>query len=139
MKIRRDKFATAIACAIVSVASVSNADERCSGKSVTEVLTLQKLPRQLRQLLPATTNAIAGIADRGGHFNATDAVYHAWPMQRFSLAAVGTTCAVIAIEHGGRAHNFVVTEYRLTDAAWTSVESHTVFEEPKSTEDLLRK
>jgi hypothetical protein len=139
MKLRRHTFAAAFVCAIASSVSLSYAGERCSGKPVVEVLTLQKLPSQLRQLLPAATSGTAGIADRGGQFNATDAIYHDWPMRRFSLAAVGATCAVVAVEHGGRAHNFVLTEYRLTDAVWTSVESHTVFEEPKSTEDLLSK
>ncbi len=139
MKIRRDRFAAAFVCAIVFVTSRTNADERCSGRSVAEVRSLQKLPRLLRQLLPTATSGIAGIADRGGHFNPTDAVYHDWPMQRFSLAAVDATCAVIAVEHGGRGHNFVLTEYRLTNAAWIPVESHTVFAEPKSIEDLIRR
>jgi hypothetical protein len=137
MKIRRHKFAAAFVCAIASGASPSYADERCAGKPVAKVRTLQTLPSQIRQLLPAATSGMAGIADRGGHYNATYAVYHDWPMQRFSLAVVGATCAVVAVENGGRAHNFVLTEYRLTEAGWRSVESRTVFEEPKSTEDLL--
>jgi hypothetical protein len=139
VNIRRHTFAAAFICAIASSASLSYAGERCSGKPVAEVLTLQHLPSQLRQLLPAATSGMAGIADRGGQFNATDVVYHDWPMQRFSMAAVGATCAVIAVEHGGRAHNFVLTEYHLADGVWTSVESRTAFEEPKSTEDLLSK
>jgi len=53
------------------------------------------------------------------------------------LAAVGATCAIVAVEYGGRAHGFELTEYRLTDGGWHFIGGHTVSEEPKSTKDLL--
>jgi hypothetical protein len=78
-----------------------------------------------------------GIADRGGRFNVTDVAVHDWPMRRFVLAAVGTSCAVVAVEYGGRAHGFELTEYRLTAEGWKADERRTLSSEPKSTKDLL--
>lgn len=109
----------------------------CPGVAVSETRSLGKLPRQLRRLLPTATHGLNSIADRGGRFNVTDVVGNDLPMRRFTLAAVGETCAVIAVEYGGRAHGFELSEYRLTAGAWHSVARHSVFEEPKSIAELL--
>jgi hypothetical protein len=58
-------------------------------------------------------------------------------MRRFSLAAVGKTCAVIAIEYGGIAHGFGLVEHHLTAGSWTSIRPIAVLEEPTSVHDLL--
>jgi hypothetical protein len=79
---------------------------------------------------------VGGIADRGDRFNVTDVVDPTLPMRRFTLAAVGTTCAIIAVEHGGRGHGFELTEFHLTDAGWHPTSRHTRFDEPKSIKDL---
>jgi hypothetical protein len=60
-------------------------------------------------------------------------------MRRFVLAAVGTSCAVVAIEYGGRAHGFELTEYCLTSEGWNAGERHALSSEPKSTNDLLQR
>lgn len=104
---------------------------------MTEVRSLQSLPHSLRPLLPAATSSLVGIADRDGRFNVTDVVDHNLPMQRFVLAAVGTTCAVVAVEHGGRAHGFELTEYRLIDDKWKPTGRLRTLDESKSTRDLL--
>jgi hypothetical protein len=80
---------------------------------------------------------VDGIADRDGRFNVTDVTAHNWPMRRFVLAAVGTSCAVVAVEYGGRAHGFELTEYRLTGEGWKAGERRILSSEPKSTKDLL--
>jgi hypothetical protein len=125
-----------LAAAIETVPSFG--DDRCSGVTVTEVRSLLTLPNQIRRLLPSDTHGLDGIADRGGRFNATDVVVDQdVPMRRFILAAVGTTCTVIAVEKGGRAHYFELTEYRLTATGWASHRRDAVFQEPKSASDLL--
>lgn len=113
------------------------AAERCSAAAVTEVRSLEALPSQLRHLFPSATRGVDGIADRGGRFNVTDVIDHDWPTRRFVLAAVGTSCAVVAVEYGGRTHGFEMTEYRLTGEGWKAVERSTLSSEPKSTKDLL--
>ena len=123
-------------CAVF-VAPLTYAEDRCSGAAVTEVRSLEALPNQLRHLFPSSTIGVDGIADRGGRFNATDVIAHDWPMRRFVIAAVGTSCAVVAIEYGGRAHGFELREYRLTGEGWKAGERRTLSIEPKSTSDLL--
>ena len=119
------------------VAPPTYAEDRCNGTAVTEALSLEALPYQLRHLLPSSTSGVDGMADRGGRFNATDVVVHDWPMRRFVLAAVGTSCAVVALEYGGMAHGFELTEYHLTGEGWKAGARRTLPSEPKSIGDLL--
>jgi hypothetical protein len=114
-----------------------NAADRCSGIAVIEVRSLAGLPADLRKQLPATSRGLRGLADRGGAFNVTDVVDDSLPMRRFTLAAVGATCAVVAVEYGGYSHGFELTEYRLAAAGWGSVWRSTVLAEPRSVRDLL--
>jgi len=118
--------------------------DQCSGSDLVEVRSLAALPTGIRQLLPRGTGH-DGIADRGGRFNVTDALTRetaALPMRRFTLAAVGATCAVVAIEYGGIAHGFGTREYRLIGEVWREVWPATaqggLSREPKSVSDLLR-
>ena len=138
MNMQRCSFVVIIfAFSAVFGAPVAFAEDRCSGAAITEVRSLDALPKQLRHLFPSSTTGVDGIADRRGRFNATDVIVHDWPMRRFVLAAVGTSCAVVAVEYGGRAHGYELTEYRLATDGWKAGERHTSFSEPKSTKDLL--
>ena len=107
---------------------------------VLEVKSLAALPTGIRQLLPSGTGH-DGIADTGGRFNVSDALTPetaALPMRRFNLAAVGATCAVVAIEYGGIAHGFETREYHLIDGVWRVAAQGGLSREPKSVSDLLR-
>ena len=115
----------------------SFAAERCFGVAIVEVRSLVGLPADLRKQLPTMTHGLHGIADRRGSFNVTDVVDPDLPMQRFSLAAVGTTCAVVAVEHGGLAHRFELTEFHLVAGKWITVGSSALHAEPKTVGDLL--
>jgi hypothetical protein len=138
MNVQRYSFiAIILAFSAFFVAPPTYAEDRCNGASVTEVRSLEALPNQLRHLLPSSTSGVDGMADRGGRFNATDVIVHDWPMRRFVLAAVGASCAVVAVEYGGRAHGFELTEYLLTGEGWRAGERRTLSSEPKSTGDLL--
>jgi hypothetical protein len=128
---------TILAFSAVFVAPPTHAEDRCSGEAVTEVRSLAALPNQLRHMFPSSTSGVDGIADRGGRFNVTDVTNQNWPMRRFVLAAVGTSCAVVAVEYGGRAHGFELIEYRLTGEVWKAGERRSLSSEPKSTKDLL--
>ncbi len=137
MNMQRHSLVAILAFSAVFVAPPTYAEDRCSGAAVSEVRSLEALPNQLRHLFPSATSGLDDIADRGGRFNVTDVTDHDWPMRRFVLAAVGTSCAVVAVEYGGRAHGFELTEYRLTGGGWKAVERRTLSSEPKSTKDLL--
>jgi hypothetical protein len=137
MNMQRHSLVVILAFSAVCGEPAICAEDRCSEAALTEVRSLEALPSQLRQLFPSATSGADGIADRGGRFNVTDVIDHDWPMRRFVLAAVGTSCAVVAVEYGGRAHGFELTEYRLTGEGWKAVERRTLSREPKSTKDLL--
>lgn len=122
----------------MGVATPCLAESGCDAAHLIEVRSLGTLPTAIRHLLPSATHGLDGIADRGGHFNVTDVVDHDLPMRRFSLAAVATTCAVIAAEYGGVAHGFEITEYRLTAAGWRLKWRRAVFSAPNSVAELLR-
>ena len=123
--------------AVALAAAPSYANDRCHGVALTEARSLADLPKALRQLLPSAEWGLNGIADRGGRFNVTDAVDHNLPMLRFTLAAVGSTCAVIALEYGGFIHRFELTEYSLTTAGWTLIGRARLAAPPKSLQDLV--
>jgi hypothetical protein len=134
------RFATVRAILVVMLwfgSGASFSGERCHGVSMSEVRSLGKLPSDLRKQLPRSEAGLDGIADRDGRFNATDVVTPNVPTRRFTLAAVGATCAVIAVERGGIARWFEVTEYRLSGATWNLVVKATIRQEPRSIADLL--
>jgi hypothetical protein len=110
---------------------------RCAGTAVKEVQSLSALPSELRRLLPKQPQGLDGIADRGERFNVTDVVVRDLRMRRFMLAAIGDNCVVIAIERGGRGHYFELTEYRLIEGSWRSIDDAKVEKEPTSIDDLL--
>jgi hypothetical protein len=134
---RLRKFSATTALVVVFGAAPVYGEDRCQDAKLTEVRSLAELPDGLRRLLPSATTGLDGIADRGGRFNPTDVVSQEVPMRRFTLAAVGSTCAVVAVERGGRGHYFELTEYRLNDATWKSVDRETRSEGPKSLAELV--
>jgi hypothetical protein len=88
-------------------------------------------------LLPSETTGLAGIADAGADFNLTDVVDRQLPMKRFTLAAVGKTCALVGIEIGGYSHHYQIEEYRLVGAEWQRNGRDDVGGRPRSVDDLL--
>lgn len=136
-RFRSFTFVLTILALGAGIAAPSYAKDECDATQLTEVRSLGRLPIAIRRLLPSGTRGLHGIADRGGDFNVTDVVDDTLPMRRFTLAAVGNSCALIAVEYGGRAHGFEVTEYRLTALGWQSIWRRTVFREPNSVADLV--
>jgi hypothetical protein len=109
---------------------------RCSVQGASEIVSLSGLPAALRTLLPRPERGMDGIADRGSRFNATDVRGNALPSRRFALAAVFGDCAVIAIEYGGIARVFEITEYHLIQGRWNVTSRTSVFREPRTVMDL---
>lgn len=138
-KYRSFVWVPVIVALCMAMAAPSLAKNGCDATQLTEVRSLGELPSPIRRLLPVATRGLHGIADRGEDFNATDAVFDdTLPMRRFTLAAVGSTCALIGVEYGGIAHGFEVTEYRLTAVGWQSIWRRGVVREPNSVAELLR-
>ncbi|HEV2700047.1 MAG TPA: hypothetical protein VGV09_00330 [Steroidobacteraceae bacterium] len=130
----------ALAGAVGSIlCAPSFADSPCSGVALSEVRSLTLLAPTLRQVLPKNTDGLDGIADRGADFNSGDALVANLPRQRFGIAAVSATCAIIAVEHGGIAFHTTMTEYHFTLAGWRPVAHSMTFASPNSMQDLLRR
>jgi hypothetical protein len=125
-----------IACTILCATSF--ADSPCSGIALTEIRSLTQLSPTLRQVLPKNADGLDGIVDRGANFNSGDALVANLPRQRFGIAAVSATCAVIAVEHGGFAFHTTMTEYHFTLAGWRPAAHSMTGSSPGSMEDLLR-
>jgi hypothetical protein len=126
-----------IACSFWGVTSF--ADSPCLGVALTEMRSLMQLPPALRQVLPNKTVGLDGIADRGANFNTGDALVDDLPRQRFGIAAVGATCAIIAVEHGGIGFHTTLNEYHFTAAGWRRTAFRTTTTSPDSLADLLRR
>jgi hypothetical protein len=80
---------------------------------------------------------LKGIADSDARFNVIDVIDPSLPMQKFLLAAVGETCAVIAVVHGGFVEFTTLTEYRWGDSGWAATSEIQTHGYPKSVHDLL--
>lgn len=136
-RFRSFTFVFAILALGAGIAAPSSAKNACDTTQLTGVRSLGNLPGPIRRLLPSATRGQSGIADRGGNFNVTDVIDPSLPMRRFTLAGVGSTCALIAIEYGGFVHGFEVAEYGLTTVGWRLRWRRTVVREPSSVADLV--
>jgi hypothetical protein len=125
-----------VACTLFCATSF--ADSPCSGVALTEVRSLTQLSPTLRQVLPKKADGLDGIVDRGANFNSGDALVANLPRQRFGIAAVSATCAIIAVGHGGIGFHTTLTEYHFTLAGWRPVAHSTTGSSPGSMQDLLR-
>ncbi len=109
----------------------------CVGKPLTEAHSLEILPAQLNSLLGRDRSGLEGIADRNGKFNVTDVVDNKLPMRRFVLAGLSASCAVVAVERGGRAHTYEVVMFERTDAKWRVAQRWSINAAPRSLQELV--
>lgn len=135
MTVKHAAFAS-VACTILCATCCAGSP--CSGVALTEVRSLTQLSPTLRQVLPKQADGLDGIVDRGANFNSGDALVANLPRQRFGIAAVSATCAIIAVEHGGIGLHTTMTEYHFTAAGWRPVAHGITGPSPGSMQDLLR-
>jgi hypothetical protein len=73
-------------------------------------------------LLPGGVASLLGnkpIADRGEVFNPADVVWaDSPPSRRFAMAGVSKTCALVAVEYGGRTSGVELYAFELRDRGW---------------------
>ena len=85
---------------------------------LTEVRTIRALPIEVQAALGAAEVGLWGIAERDADFNRTDDVDANLPMRRFSVAGTSESCAVVAIERGGRGYWIEVLMFERADKEW---------------------
>jgi hypothetical protein len=108
----------------------------CAGRPLIEARSLEALPPQLNSLLGRDRGDLEGIADRNGKFNVTDVVDNKLPMRRFVLAGLSASCAIVAVERGGRAHTYEVVAFEQTNAKWRVAQRWSINAAPRSLQEL---
>ncbi len=110
------KIATALFVALLAAcSSPAPSSVQWRGQEFSEITSLKALPASIQGALGASRPGLEGVADAGASFNVTDVVDAKLPMRRFVLAGLSKTHALVAVEHGGRAHNVRVVLYELPD------------------------
>jgi len=120
-----------------SLVAAAQQQSACAGKPLVEAHSLEILPSQLNSLLGRDRSGLEGIADRNGKFNVTDVVDNKLPMRRFVLAGLSASCAVVAVERGGRAHTYEVVMFERTDAKWRVAQRWSINAAPRSLQELV--
>jgi hypothetical protein len=89
----------------------------------TEAQSLRELPAGVQVLLGVGLSPHdGGIADRGENFNASDMWADGMPpTRRFVLGLVSGDKALVALEQGGRAHQYKAVEFRQSGTTWEPV------------------
>src|SRR2546425_9391173 len=137
-----DVTPTVVASVLVSFLSgfslVATAQQHsvCAGRPLTEARSLEALAPQLNSLLGRDRDGLEGIADRNGKFNVTDVVDNKLPMRRFVLAGLSASCAIVAVERGGRAHTYEVVAFEQTNAKWRGAQRRGVHARPRSLPEI---
>jgi len=88
----------------------------------------------IQETLGVGRAGLEGIADAGDSFNVTDVVDTNLPNRRFTIAGISNTHLLVAIERGGRAHNFQILLFELPQ---TPKGEWTIFEKPADLRALL--
>jgi hypothetical protein len=86
----------------------------------TEARSVRELPAGIQALLGVGLG-LAGIADRGGDFNETDASDDSMPRRRFVLGVVNGGTALVALEQGGRVYAVRAVEFKQAGTTWDAV------------------
>ena len=120
-----------------SLVAVAQHQSACAGKPLTEAHSLEILPAQLNSLLGRDRSGLEGIADRNGKFNVTDVVDNKLPMRRFVLAGLSASCAIVAVERGGRAHTYEVVAFEHINARWRVAQRWSINAAPRSLQELV--
>lgn len=102
----------------------------------TEARSLRELPAGIQALLGVGLG-LAGIADRGGDFNETDAIDDSMPRRRFVLGVVNGGTAMVALEQGGRVYSVRAVEFRQAGATWDAVRCAPMESVPRRSTELV--
>ena len=106
-------------------------------RSLLEVISIEGLPADVKQILGCQKTGVEGIADKWERFNATDVIYNEFPMRRSVAGGAGPSSAVVAYEQGGRGYSFLAAAFALEASGWTKVSEWTLRENPHTLHRLL--
>jgi hypothetical protein len=106
----------------------------------TEAQSLRELPPGIQVLLGVGLGPQDdGIADRGENFQAGDVLGDGLPpRRRFVLGLVNSDKALVALEKGGRVHEFKAVEFKQVGMTWEPVRCVSTFAGPLRGAELLQ-
>lgn len=122
---------------VLSPTVLASEQPSCAGKPLSEVHTLTALPDEVNSLLGQGRTGMDGIADQGGKFNLTDVVDERLPMRRFVIAGINSSCALVAIERGGRGYSRELIVFGQDKGKWQITQRRNLGKMPQSLEDLM--
>ncbi|MCS0629552.1 hypothetical protein NX786_09420 [Telluria mixta] len=102
----------------------------------TEARSLRELPAGIQALLGVGLG-LAGIADRDGDFNETDAIDDITPRRRFVLGIVNGGTALVALEQGGRVYSVRAIEFKQAGTTWDAVRCVPLDTVPRRSTELV--
>ena len=88
--------------------------EATAAPAWSRINTLAGLPAEVSAYLVEQT----GLADQGGDYNDSCVLDPGRPSMRFVLGAVSGNEAIVAVEHGGRAHGINTWSFRRENNHW---------------------
>jgi hypothetical protein len=106
-------------------------------RSMIEVRTLSKLPKEVDAMLGREKRGTEGIADAGGRFNATGAVGSSLPLRQFILAGENINNVLVAYEQGGSSETVHASAFVYERSGWTQVREWDLTEKPGDLRTLL--
>jgi hypothetical protein len=120
------QFASIVVAAGLAIGCCALTDQAIADRlqsDWTEAQSLRELPAGVQVLLGVGLSPRdGGIADRGENFNASDVWWDNMPpKRRFVLGLVSGDKALVALEQGGRAHQYKAVEFRQSGTTWEPV------------------
>ena len=100
------KFNVALVLLLASLSVMASESSQESGRiTFQEVKSLADVPALIQQELGVSDPGLAGVADKGRPFNATDRLDGNLPRRRLLAAGFDGDLWLVALEHGGRGYN----------------------------------
>ena len=118
------------------VALSSNTWALCEQEHFGGEVKLKELPLQVQKILKVDEPGYWGIAEKDQEFNATDVVRPNLPMRRLAIAIKSPSCALTAVEQGGRGYSVKLTGFEFREGAWQKIADRTVFKVPQTSAEL---
>jgi hypothetical protein len=106
-------------------------------RSMIEVRTLSKLPKEVNAMLGREKSGSEGIADAGGRFNTTVSAGSSLPLRQFIVAGQNIDNVLVAYEQGGSSETFHASAFVYERSGWKQVREWDLTEKPDDLRTLL--
>jgi hypothetical protein len=106
------------ACATHTAPVETRPTPRAPEIPLSEVTSIDRLPRDIQEALGRFKSGAEGIADRGWPFSAGDVSLYDDPRRRFVVAGVNASRVLVCLEYGGYSYGVSALLYEYNDGGW---------------------